>query len=329
MTDYYERDGAFDLYMRKIKNYPRISREREKELSKIILHSKDKEAVDKAKEELVTANLLLVVKQAQRYRNPSSRFTLTLMDIIEEGNIGLMRAAECYDAENEVEAKFGTFATLLIRHQITRAIQESHIIRTPSHHHEIRYKINQLKEKYGDDLTDEIIMKELDISKDMLGLVNTCHVTYLENMGVKNEEGDNTGWQDWMPDPDGNKPYVEKKSLLNYLRKEMDKLTDRERSLVYEYYLDTEANTLEDLGNRHNITRERVRQILAKAIRKLRNNIVRDWNKNSSEQNQIDANTWTKLKLQSFRDRLSRRETVNFEEQKDKLRKIRESLAIE
>jgi RNA polymerase primary sigma factor len=273
---YIEDYGAYQSYMDWIKDLPRIDHEREKELSKIILHSKDEEAVAKAKEELVNANLLLVVKQAQRYKNKNSRFTLGLMDIIEEGNLALMDAAEKYDGTKGV--KFSTFAVLLIRHKITRAINNSHIIRTPVDHHRVRHEINKLKWRYGEEnLDDEIIKDELDINQGYLNKTRECRVIYLENMNNQNEEGEERGWEDTFSGEEDKS--VESKSLLEYLRQEMrETLTPREYDVLYYYYFDSNFDNLAEIGKKVGVSRERIRQIATCATKKLRNKMLKKWN---------------------------------------------------
>ena len=331
-TSYFERpDSTYEFYMRAVRKFPRITPEREKELSRIIMNSKNQKAIDKAQEEMVTANLLLVVKQSQRYHSPSKRFTLSVMDIIEEGNIGLMKAALTYDCDKHPDAKFATYATYIIRHEITRAIHESHIIRTPENHHKHRYEINKLIEKYGSNLTDEIIMQELGITEEMLRVTRTCGVTYLENFGIMGEDDKGGDWQNLFASPE--EEVIDKKSLMRYICKNMkEALTERERSIIHDYYFDTEDNTLDAVGKRYGLSKERVRQILRKSIKKLRVNIVEQWNeKHKNTKDRIDEQTYSRMKMamcgkscKSFG-----KEKDLFEENKKKFHKIINELTTE
>lgn len=323
-TDEYESE--LDFYIRTISKYPRINHKREKELSKIILHSGDQNKIEKAKEEMVLANLLLVVKQAQRYRNPSKRFTLSMMDVIEEGNIALMEAAEKYDGENESGAKFGTFATMLIRQRMTKAINESLLIRTPSRRNKIRYEINQLKAVYGDKISDEKIMEKLDINNDYLKAVRECHVTYLETMKKGTEEDEQLDWQSWLSDPNIS-PVSSKKDMLQYLRMKMfNELSEKERNIILDYYMN-EERAFKDIGEKYGVSRERIRQIISKAIRKLRYSILSDWNKNLPKEEKIDRFAMCDLKVGTSRkDSIDEKEKYKY---KSHFSKIIEDLTTE
>ena len=166
-------DPIFKAYLKDISYYPLIDANKEKELATIIKHSDDIKVIEKAKEELINANLRLVVKYALQYYNKVIAFTyvrLTLMDFIAEGNIALIRCVESFDPEI-FKTKFSTYATKAIKRKIQRAIQNSRFIRVPFHHYSGFSKINQLKTQYGDNITDEILLKEMDVTPEMLEMI--------------------------------------------------------------------------------------------------------------------------------------------------------------
>jgi len=166
-------DPIFKTYLKDISYYSLIDANKEKELATIIKHSEDIKVIEKAKEELINANLRLVVKYALQYYNKVIVFThvrLTLMDFIAEGNIALIRCVDSFDPEI-FETKFSTYATKAIKRKIQRAIQNSRFIRVPFHHYSSFSKINQLRTQHGNDITDEILLKEMDVTPEMLEMI--------------------------------------------------------------------------------------------------------------------------------------------------------------
>ena len=158
---------TYERYLQEITSYPRISLEREAELSQTILNTGDDEEREAAIDELIHANLRLVVhclKEFEKFlSSPSVR--LTRMDLIAEGNIGLMRAAQRYDSCHEKgesatmpgHARFSTYACKCIQSQMRRAVKKSRFIHIPEHHFSYWSEIRALNETHGDDLSNEEI----------------------------------------------------------------------------------------------------------------------------------------------------------------------------
>jgi len=279
--------GAYDgihLYVKTISCYERISVEREKELSYIILNSTDQHEVDKTVEEMVTSNLFLVIACARRFLG-KFHGTLSFMDLIAEGNIGLLRAVRGYDATHESTSVFSSYAGKIIDRSIKRAIKLDKLIHIPESHIKHRIALMELEEEYGNELSDCLVAEKLEISEGSLRRVRdgieSGAVSYLENI----REDTEAGWQDVVEDKTTLTVDEElaKKNLCEYLSEHMKFLEEREREVVSELHFNPKGSSLKILGDKLDISPERVRQIHARALRKLRGRIIADWNKNNDK----------------------------------------------
>ena len=224
-----------------------------------------------AKDDFLTANLRLVVANARRYANTSG---IDFLDLIQEGNLGLIRAVEKFDWRKGF--KFSTYATWWIRQAITRAIADkSRTVRIPVHLHDtlaaVRAAQASLKAELGRDPKPAEIAEEAGVTVDKvelaLGVADT--VSLEQPVG---EDGAQLG--DFIEDEDAVDPVrvTEELDIADSLRRSISRLPDREgRILALRYgFLDGVPRTLEEIGDEFNLTRERIRQLEKLALCRLR-----------------------------------------------------------
>ena len=260
-------DDPVRMYLKEIGKVPLLSSEEEIELAKKI-----EEGSQYAKKKLAEANLRLVVSIAKRYVGRGMLF----LDLIQEGNLGLIKAVEKFDYRKGY--KFSTYATWWVRQAITRAIaDQARTIRIPVHMVETINKLirvqRQLLQELGRDPFPEEISKVMDLPVEKVREIQKIaqEPVSLETP-IGEEEDSHLG--DFIPDDDAPAPAeaaaftMLKEQLINVL----DTLTPREEKVLrLRFGLDDgRARTLEEVGKEFNVTRERIRQIEAKALRKLR-----------------------------------------------------------
>lgn len=260
-------DDPVRMYLKEIGKVPLLTADEERELA--IRMSQGDEA---AKQKLAEANLRLVVSIAKRYVGRGMLF----LDLIQEGNLGLIKAVEKFDYTKGY--KFSTYATWWIRQAITRAIaDQARTIRIPVHMVETINKLirvsRQLLQQYGRDPTPEELAKEMDMPEEKVReILKIAQEPVSLETPIGEEEDSHLG--DFIPDEDAPAPAeaaaftLLKEQLLDVL----DTLTDREKKVLkLRFGLDDgRARTLEEVGKEFQVTRERIRQIEAKALRKLR-----------------------------------------------------------
>ncbi len=258
---------AIRSYLYEIGKIPLLTAEEE-----VILAKRIEKADKEATQLLITANLRLVVSIAKKY----SKSGLELLDLIQEGNIGLMRAVEKFDYHKGF--KFSTYATWWIRQAITRAIaDQARTIRVPVHMIETINKFNKvngtLTTRLGRQPTDEEIAKEMDIE---IGKIAEIRKIKQNPSSLATPIGDekDSKLQDILPDEWSQTPedYATSEYLKNQLKDILDTLQDRERRVLSLRFglTDGVTRTLEEVGREFGVTRERIRQIEAKALRKLK-----------------------------------------------------------
>lgn len=274
-TDLYATDSSkindpVKMYLKQIGCYKLLTSQEEIELAKRI-----KQGDQQAKNKLTQANLRLVVSIAKHYVGRGMLF----LDLIQEGNLGLMKAVEKFDYTKGF--KFSTYATWWIKQAITRAIaDQARTIRIPVHMVETINKITRIQRKLvqekGREPTAEEIAAELKNDAITPERVREIQKIALDPVSLETPIGeeDDSHLGDFIEDKDAVSPseYTTKSLLKDELRSVMKELTDREeRVLRLRYGLDDDRpRTLEEVGKEFGVTRERIRQIEAKAIRKLR-----------------------------------------------------------
>lgn len=260
-------DDPVKMYLKDIGKVPLLSAEDEVELSKRMM-----EGDEAAKHTLSEANLRLVVSIAKRYVGRGMQF----LDLIQEGNLGLMKAVEKFDYQKGF--KFSTYATWWIRQAITRAIADlARTIRIPVHMVETINKqvrvSRELLQKLGREPTPEEIAKEMGVSeRRVIEIQKIAQDPVSLETPIGEEEDSHLG--DFIEDEGTTAPndVLAATMLKEHLISVLDTLTPREEKVLRLRYGidDGRSRTLEEVGKEFNVTRERIRQIEAKALRKLR-----------------------------------------------------------
>jgi len=260
---------AVQVYLREIGKTPLLVKLEERELAKRAVHGDEE-----ARQRLMKANLRLVVSIAKRYANRTPN--LSILDLIQEGNIGLSRAVEKFDYRKGF--KFSTYATWWIRQAITRALaDQSRTIRIPVHMVETISKYAQARramiQELGREPLPEEIAAEMGIDVDKVLHIQKISQEVLSIEAPVGDEEDST-LSDFIPDEKSNTPaQLAARALLRDLLKEiMVDLSEREQKILKMRFglEDGVFHTLEEVGKVSGVTRERIRQIEAKALDKIR-----------------------------------------------------------
>jgi len=266
-------DSASDnvqMYLKEIGRYPLLSGEEEIDLAKKIEHGDDA-----ARSKLAVSNLRLVVSIAKKYVGRSAN--LSLLDLIQEGNIGLFKAVEKFDYHKGF--KFSTYATWWIRQAITRALaDQGRTIRIPVHMVETINKYQQvvrrLVQDLGRDPLPEETAAEMGIEVDKIRHIIKISQDTVSLEAPVGDEDDDSSLANFVPDEDTISPAIsaQRKILKQYITEIVSDLTAREQKILDMRFglTDGVTHTLEEVGRVFSVTRERIRQIEAKALDKIR-----------------------------------------------------------
>ena len=261
---------SVQLYLREIGRYPLLKQEEEVDLAKKILKGDES-----AKQKLIQSNLRLVVSIAKKYigRSPN----LTLLDLIQEGNIGLFRAVEKFDYKKGF--KFSTYATWWIRQAITRALaDQARTIRIPVHMVETINQYQQVVRRLVQDLGREPLPEEI-AAEMSLDVEKIRHIQKISQDTVSLEvpigdDDEDSVLADFVPDEESVTPQMSAslRILKDHLDEIINELTPREQKILEMRFglKDGVTHTLEEVGKVFSVTRERIRQIEAKALDKIR-----------------------------------------------------------
>ena len=260
-------DDPVRMYLKEIGKVPLLTPDRERDLAERMGAGDET-----AKDELVEANLRLVVSIAKRYVGKGMFF----LDLIQEGNLGLMKAVDKFDYTKGY--KFSTYATWWIRQAITRAIaDQARTIRIPVHMVETIHKVSrysrQMLQELGREATADEIGEKMGMSAEKVReIMKIAQDPVSLETPIGEEEDSHLG--DFIPDEDTPAPAdaASASILREVLEKQLHTLTPREEHVIKLRFglYDGRSRTLEEVGKEFNITRERIRQIEAKALRKLR-----------------------------------------------------------
>jgi len=264
-----ENVNGLQVYMKQIKEIPLLTADEEKKLAAAALKG-DKRAKDK----LVSANLRLVVMAAKRYIMHTS---LSFDDLIQEGNIGLMRAVESFDPEKGF--KFSTYAMYWIKQGISRAIlNNSRSIRIPIHMLELKTKYGKVQKELSINLNREPTIAEiakhmgLDVKKVME--IETLIKEPVSLSASLNDEDDST-LEDLVADPNQDRPddRIDNELRAKAINNILDTLDKREKDIIIARFglNGRKAQTLDEVAMDYKLTKERIRQIEQEALHKLRN----------------------------------------------------------
>lgn len=263
----YDADTAFKLYLREIGEVKLLSPEEEIELAARI-----KKGDKRAREQMIKANLRLVVKIAHDYEG----FGLPLLDLVSEGNIGLMKAVERFDPTKG--GKLSTYGAWWIKQSIKRALaNQSKTIRLPVHLvdkiSKMRRVSMKLQEIFGREPTDEELGEELGISSTRVAMMRTAAIRPASLDAPIGDDDSNT-YAEVVQDENADSPYMEleEKTVTSMLQEMVKNLEPRECTILrYRFGLDGgPERTLEEVGEKFGVTRERIRQIQNLALNKLR-----------------------------------------------------------
>lgn len=263
----YDGDTAIKLYLREIGQVKLLT-----PLEEIELAARIKKGDKKAREQMIKANLRLVVKIAHDYEG----FGLPLLDLISEGNIGLMKAVERFDPAKG--GKLSTYGSWWIKQSIKRALaNQSKTIRLPVHLvdkiSKMRRTAMKLQEVLGREPTDEELGEELGISASRVGQMRTAAIRPA-SLDAPIGDDDSNNFSEVVQDENADTPYeqLEEKTVTKMLQEMVITLDPREATILrYRFGLDGGSEkTLEEVGEKFGVTRERVRQIQNIALNKLR-----------------------------------------------------------
>ena len=263
----YDFETGIKIYLREISATPLLTVQEEIELA-----ARVKNGDQKARTWMIKANLRLVVKIAHNYSN----LGLPLLDLISEGNIGLIKAVERFDPGKG--GKFSTYSAWWIKQSIKRALaNQSKTIRLPVHLVDKIWKIRrvslQMSEELGREPTDEEFAEELGISSAKLSQLKTVS-TLPASLDASISDDDSTEFGEIVGDEDARTPFelFSEKNMRDELSQLLEVLDDREREIIFQRFglEGGKPKTLEEIGKRFGVTRERIRQLQNIALAKLR-----------------------------------------------------------
>ena len=273
----YDYDDTFatvdsiGIYFREIAKYKLLTPEEEKDLAK-----KAKLGDEEARNKFIEANLKLVISVAKSYFHQG----LPVLDIIEEGNLGLIAAVERFDPE--LGYKFSTYAIWWIRQSIMRGIQEkSRVVKISVGANELYSKIKRYNNKIylekGREATTEELSLALNIREEKIEQLKTSFQDIISLDSKVNDEEEDTTIADFVADPSSMEEIIVENLEKESIKKILNCLNEREKTILLMRFgfVNDRIHTLEEIGKKLGITRERVRQLEIKTLKKIRRGIVK------------------------------------------------------
>ena len=268
-----QEDNVLQNYIREISNYPQLSLEQERELAQ-----KAKSGDEKAKQELIEANLRLVVTIAKKAIHLSH---LPMIDLIQEGNLGLMAAADKFNYK--LGYKFATYASWWIKQAMFKAISEqSHCMKIPVYIQETLSKFSKIKREMENEtnsyIKTEDVAKKMNIAPEKINIFLSAYTKPISiESGLENSDGKEMTVADIIEDEKASATYdVEFEDLRSIILNVVSTLKEREQEVVRLRYglNDSEKMTLEEIGNIYGVTKECIRQTELRALKKMRFSVL-------------------------------------------------------
>ena len=268
-----QEDNVLQNYIREISNYPQLSLEQERELAQ-----KAKSGDEKAKQELIEANLRLVVTIAKKAIHMSH---LPMIDLIQEGNLGLMAAADKFNYK--LGYKFATYASWWIKQAMFKAISEqSHCMKIPVYIQETLSKFSKIKREMENEtnsyIKTEDVAKKMNIAPEKINIFLSAYTKPISiESGLENSDGKEMTVADIIEDEKASATYdVEFEDLRSNILNVVSTLKEREQEVVRLRYglNDSEKMTLEEIGNIYGVTKECIRQTELRALKKMRFSVL-------------------------------------------------------
>lgn len=273
-------NSSLAAYIRDIRSYPLIDEQEEKSLSVIIQTTNSEEEKTKALNKFVTSNLRMVVKIAVAYYKKIRGFggiNLGVMDLIQSGNIGLMRAAELFDGSKNV--KFSSYAYQSIERYMQKAMKEARFIRIPLSSYEHLSKMRKIDES-GKEITDAEMIKQLGIEEE----------TFRALRATKNQMVDIDDFASVLnkvdPDEIPLNKILNQRELREYLLKKIEELRPIEKWVVFYRFFGNKEMTLEQIGEKFGVTKERIRRVQKNALDSLRKKMKEEELKGKGDKNE-------------------------------------------
>lgn len=267
-----KEDILLRYYIKDVSSYATLDDKEINALFEEIKHTKDEKTINKIKSKIITANLRLVIKNAIHYYENCNN-SIPIMDLIEEGNMGLMRSVDLY--KNNKNIKFSTYATKAILRTIRMAQSKEGIIRIPHNHQELSYKIKKI-ENENSNLNENNIAKNLQIKSKYLRLIRSgqkIKMLSLDDM----VSSDNKNKFDIIESKDLNpEESLINKDLKEYFLKKIKSLKPIEKDIIIMVYFENEDSMPTVISERYKISKQRVHMIHKEALNKIKKAMKKD-----------------------------------------------------